>query len=286
VPNPTTSTQYIPEFDVDKPAWLALGSMLTTIPASQLSMYYKNQPDIFVDLANLPALQPSTKTDSSTPFAANTPTGSNNYTYKINEKFGAPFFVGSLFKYIPQTQNPFGKYLAYQQNPGEVYISLVSGGLTPPPSVEQPNPDYLPQVRRLAAIQTGGVYALQNIFNRSMPIEDAGSNPLVQTLQGYPDANHIPKTPRDLEKFMATRRLDPQSGWYQHLQQASPMELQREQIYLQAEMLYELYQVHQTEEQNQMLLALSLLSQNYNNRITLNQQQQIAASSKTLPTTK
>lgn len=269
------ATVYHPNFAASEPLYLALGSMLTTIPGSKIDSYYQGLPSkAFVDLSDLSSLQPAMNNQLT---FANTPNQTNN-VYNIDSLFAAPYSAGSLFHYVPANllaNSPFKQYLAYQQNPGEVYISLVSGALTPPPATEQSNSAYLPQIRRIAAAQTAGVYALQEIFNRSKPVDS--SNTLLQQLgKNLPDNNHQPKNEREIEKFMATRRLDPQNGWYQHLQQASPVELQREQLYLQAEMLYELQQVHETEEKNEMLLAINLLTQNYNNRMTLNTQQQVA----------
>lgn len=174
---------------------------------------------------------------------------------------------------------PSSQSVNSSQNPAEVYIALVGGALTPVVTPPSPAADFPVQIRRIAAIQTAGVNALQEIFNRSKPvISDTDAANLKETLNKLGDTSlkDNPVTPRDFERIMATHRLDPNNGWYAHLQQASPTELQREQLYLQAEMLYELYQIRQEEEQNKMLLAVSLLSQNYNARTGLNQQSQVA----------
>ncbi|MCD6047403.1 MAG: hypothetical protein K0S08_1050 [Gammaproteobacteria bacterium] len=269
----TPATVYRPNIVGSQPTFLTLGTMLTTIPESKITSFYQGYPDnTFVDLSDLNKLQPSINNQLT---FANTPSQNAN-VYTIDKVFAAPYNAASLFNYLkPDANSPFKNYLAYQQNPAQVYISLVSGALTPAPTPDATDDAYLAQVRRIAAAQTAGVYALQKIFERSKPIDQ--NDAIMQQLGKNMPASATPQSPREIEKFMATRRLDPQSGWYQHLQQASPVELQREQLYLQAEMLYELHQIHETEERNQLLLAINLLTQNYTNRLNLNTQQKIAA---------
>ncbi|MFX9042601.1 hypothetical protein ABTN45_19170, partial [Acinetobacter baumannii] len=84
------------------------------------------------------------------------------------------------------------------------------------------------------ALQTAGVSALQNIYDRSKPLDGFDNSVLTQLNKNFPSNDQpLPNSKRALEKFMATRRLDPKSGWFQHVQQASPVELQREALYMQ-----------------------------------------------------
>jgi hypothetical protein len=268
----TPATIYRPNIVGSQPTFVTLGTMLTTIPESKIASFYQGYPDnTFVDLSDLSKLQPTMNNQLT--FANTSSQNSNVYT--IDKTFAAPYNAASLFNYLkPDSNSPFKNYLAYQQNPAQVYISLVSGALTPAPTPDATDGAYLAQIRRIAAAQTAGVYALQKIFERSKPIDQ--NDAIMQQLGKNMPSSATPQSPREIEKFMATRRLDPQSGWYQHLQQASPVELQREQLYLQAEMLYELHQIHETEERNQLLLAINLLTQNYTNRLNLNTQQKIS----------
>jgi hypothetical protein len=109
-------------------------------------------------------------------------------------------------------------------------------------------------------------------------LNDSDADSMKNTLKTLGDSSitSSPTSKRDFEDIMATHRLDPNNGWFNHVQQATPLDLQRQQLYLQAEMLYELHQIHKEEENNKMLLALSLLSQNYQNRSILNVQSKMS----------
>ncbi len=270
----TPSTQAKPNAFGRTPTEILIGSMMFNLTNNQITAYLTQADSAF---------QPAPLT-SGTSFnnnsIGNTPHGTT-FDYMISDQFAAPYNAASLFQYVPasKTDSSGSKsnvLSAYAKNPAEVYMALVSGALTPVAFPDNPTSDFMMRLRRLIANQTAGVYALQNIFARTQPLNHFDANILKQINSNFPDASKAaPTNARELEKFMATRRLDPASGWYQHLQAASPTELQREQLYLEAEMLYELQQIHESEEQNQLLLAVNLLSQNYTSRVTLNQAQQL-----------
>ena len=259
--NATTSSQSSPNVYAETPVGVLVGSMLMGLPKAQLTGYLRHTDSAF----QAPPLTNSTSFNNNS--IANTGPA-NSYDYVITSDFAAPYSATSLFHYAPSQTTASETPDAYKKNPAEVYIALTSGALTPLVYPDNPAPDFTLQVRRFIAAQSAGVYALQQIFDRSKPLNGFDASVLKQLNNNFPDSKQTPPptNARELEKFMATRRLDPASGWYQHLQQATPVELQREQLYLQAETLYELQKIHETEEQNKMLLAVSLLAQNYSNQ--------------------
>lgn len=265
--NAPTSSQYSPNIYADSSIGILTGSMLMGLPKAQLTRYLRHTDAAF----QAPQLTNATSFNNNSVANIN---GGNSYDYIITSDFSAPYNPRSLFHYVSSSNQTTASSTppAYQKNPAEVYMALTSGALTPLPYPDNPTADFTLQMRRFIASQNAGIYALQQIFERSKPLNGFNANVLKQLNSNFPDSKQAqPNSARDLEKFMASRRLDPASGWYQHLQQATPTELQREQLYLQAETLYELQKIHETEEQNQMLLAVMLLSQNYNSQ-TLNAQ--------------
>lgn len=254
--NAATSTQFL------------LGTMLQSNPSeNEIKGYSDGIADIFkkMDSAALPPISSSSSYNS----VANVG-NPNSLTATINQVYANPYDSSSLFHYVPS---------AGATNPAQIYIALVDGSLTPVPLPSTVSDDFSMQLRRIAATQTAGINALQEIFDRSKPVlTDNEADSMKNTLKSLGD-NSItaaPTSPRDFEKMMATHRMDPNNGWFAHVEQATPVELQRQALYLQAEMLYEMYQVHKEEEQNKMLLAVSLLAQNYQNRGVLNLQSKMS----------
>jgi len=261
---------------------LTVGSMLLNIPANQINNYLQQEDAAF----EAPTTTSGTPLNGNSSIANISDPKTNINT--ITQSFAAPYEASSLFHYTLPPSNPNNNNpAAYTANPGQVYMSLVSGALSPTPSPDSNSmtATYMIKLRQIAAAQTAGVYALQQIYDRSMPLKGIDgtrlNNMMQNDLKWAAGSNNkpvpTPNNQRDFDELMATRRLDPNSGWYQHIQAASPVELQREQLYLQAEMLYEMHQIEVNEEQNKLLLAINLLMQNYNNRATLNQSQQAAS---------
>lgn len=276
-----------PNIIATTPTQLLVGSMLTGIPGDSSIASYLQQMDSAFESQNISS---NTSFNNASSIVDNY--NQNTATYTMTPNFILPYDASSLFHYQASSGGQKNDPIAYQVNPAEVYMSLVSGILTPqaaPENMTEADREvYNIKLRRIVATQTAGLHALEKIYKRSMPLSGFDTL-LLQSLNNQTPATNPKEMPappnamsaRDLEKFMATRRLDPKSGWYKHLQESSPVELQREQLYLQAEMLYELYQVHQTEEENQLLLAVNLLSSNLNTGAQLGQQAKVSTASKT-----
>jgi hypothetical protein len=106
---------------------------------------------------------------------------------------------------------------------------------------------YLLGIDSLGSLLSIGLYDIQSIMGSRL------NNPLTGTSAAYAD------------KMMATRRLfntspttdgtTPTNSWINDMQQASPLVLQRELVYLLAEMNYQLYQMRMMDEKILLTLA-------------------------------
>lgn len=174
----------------------------------------------------------------------------------------------------------------YSQSNVQKYLALVEGSAAPVQGMLTLNNfnnnttnfnNYQLLVNREAAVQTAATDILQKIALSNAPMTGTTTASLGQD---FVNTGMIPSV-NNVERFMASRRLDPQTQWPYRVAQASSLELQRESLYLQAESLYELYQLHQTEQQNSLLLAMLLLEQTRSSIAMINQQSQITASQST-----
>ena len=267
----TSSNSDLPTLSAETHAQLVLGTMLQTKPIEREIQGYSDSVKAVFDLMDKAALPPIT---SSSSYNSVGNMGSNTLTASITQAYANPYDSQSLFNYISPNHSS-------TSNPASMYISLVDGALTPVPLPSSTGDDFNMQLRRIAAIQTAGVNALQQIFDRSKPVfNSTDADNMKNTLKALGDTSIMdsPKSQRNFEEIMATHRLNPNNTWYSHLQQANPVELQRQQLYLQAEMLYEMHQLRKEEEQNKLLLAINLLAQNYQSRQLLNVQSKMSAS--------
>jgi len=113
-------------------------------------------------------------------------------------------------------------------------------------------PLYMATLRSYAAMQAIGVGNLYHIYAERMPLNQSGNDPALidPALRGlgygaiaqlpansptFPSASEI-----EIDQHSATRRLSDPS-WRAGVQSATPMVLMREQLYLMAEIRYEMY---------------------------------------------
>jgi hypothetical protein len=266
-----SANQDLPFILAGTPAQYYLGRMLpsqNTPTDSEIDAYAGSTEKVFAAMDSA-ALPPVSSSSSSYNSVGNV--GNSSFVKTINQTYAAPYDSSSLFHYVPAPQ----PNLAGAQNPAEIYTALTSGALTPVSIPSGSSDDFRMQVRRIAAIQTAGTNALQQIFDRSQPVlNTADADSMKNTLKTLGDSSidNSPTSERDFEEIMATHRLNPNNSWLSHVQQASPVELQRQALFLQAEELYELHQMRKEDEQIKMLLAVNLLSQNYQARQMLNVQ--------------
>lgn len=271
-PGADTASSDMPNINATTATQFLLGTLLQSTPTQdEIKGYSDTLSGVFksMDSAALPPISSASSYNS----VANVG-NANSLTATINQAYANPYDSSSLFNYVPAAAHS-------SANPAQIYISLVDGSLTPVPLPTTATDDFSMQLRRIAAIQTAGVNALQSIFDRSKPVlNDNDASSMQSTLKALGDnsLSTAPTSKRDFEKIMATHRLDPNNQWFVHVQQASPEELQRQQLYVQAEMLYELHEIRKEEEQNKMLLAIALLAQGYQSRTVLNLQSQMSPS--------
>lgn len=176
--------------------------------------------------------------------------------------------------------------VTYLASNAQKYLALISGSAAPVGSMLLPTDftgsnsvqnyaNYNLMVAREAAVQSAGVAALQEFAADNVPLTNT---PAASLGTHFVNTGLIP-TQNTITHFMATRRMDPANGWYYRIQQASPIELQRESLYLQAESLYELEKVRQQTQKDNLLLSLLLIEQS---RVTVgmaNMQAKMSAAS-------
>jgi hypothetical protein len=170
-----------------------------------------------------------------------------------------------------------------QGSNAQQYLALVTGSIAPVtgmllstqfggPNATQNFQAYQLMVAREAAVQTAAAEVLQQYAMSNAPLSISASalGDVFVNTKMVPSINNI-------ERFMSSRRLNPNSGWYYRVAQGSSLELQRESLYLQAESLYEMNQVHQALQQQTLLLSMALIEQTRGNINMLNQGNQITA---------
>ena len=160
----------------------------------------------------------------------------------------------------------------YSAEKMQQYLSVVTGTSVPmslmlptdftgDDAVQNYN-DYKLAVAREASVQSAAINVLQAFVKNNIPLTNT---PAASLGPHFVNTGMIP-TQNNIMQFMATRRLDPVNGWYARIQQASPIELQRESLYLQAEALKEADDIRQLEQKNSLMLALQLIE---NSRIAV-----------------
>lgn len=226
--------------------------------------------------------------------AASTPsgiytTGSNGNLLTGNMSALAAYNAQTIM--YPNVNNY--KSIATSQAQGskvQQYLGLVTGSTAPPTgmllstqfgganAVQNFN-TYQLMVTREAAVQTAAAEVLQQfaLNNAPLSIEASALGDAFVSTKMVPSINTV-------EQFMASRRLNPNSGWYYRVAQGSSLELQRESLYLQAENLYEMNQVHQELQKQSMLLSMMLIEQTRSSIGMLNQSSQVIAAQTGTPT--
>lgn len=140
---------------------------------------------------------------------------------------------------------------------------------------------YLLTLRQILANYSVGMNNLYYLYNerKAEPTDDILGNPSsgTQTI----DKSLLPKSlqtnasPLAIEKWMATRRLttypDKSHDWFQQIEHATPATLQRETVFLLAEIRYEMFQQRMLQER--MLATLSVQQLQSANLQQLNLQQ-------------
>lgn len=219
--------------------------------------------------------------------AASTPsgiymTGSNSNLLTGNMSALAAYNAQTIM--YPNVNNY--KSIATSQAQGskvQQYLGLVTGSTAPPSGMmvstqfggsnaTQNFNTYQLMVTREAAVQTAAAEVLQQfaLNNAPLSIEASALGDAFVSTKMVPSINTV-------EQFMASRRLSPNSGWYYRVAQGSALELQRESLYLQAENLYEMNQVHQELQKQSMLLSMMLIEQTRSSISMLNQANQVTA---------
>ena len=100
---------------------------------------------------------------------------------------------------------------------------------------------YLLNLRSYAALMSVGLNNLLHIFQQRVPVNGLG------TKAGMSQAN---VSPRALEKYMANYRLD--KSWHQRMEKETPFAVQKQMLFLLAEMNQQLFKERQ---QNERIIA-------------------------------
>lgn len=147
------------------------------------------------------------------------------------------------------------------------YIGLVIGDAVPPTMLTSSTftggngptnyASYMLNLAREASVQSAAVAPLLKIAEANVPLT---GTPAAQLGTNFVNSGQTP-TQNTITHWMATRRLNPANGWMYRIQQATPIELQRESLYMQAESLYELEQIRQQTQTADMLQAMALIEQ-------------------------
>jgi hypothetical protein len=104
---------------------------------------------------------------------------------------------------------------------------------------------YLATLRTLTAVSSVGISNLYYLYAERVPIKMDNPNP------NDTNQKQIEKSPLQMEQEMATRRLR-DASWFAKMEAASPATIQREMLYLLAEIRFELFQNRMV---NERLLA-------------------------------
>jgi hypothetical protein len=122
---------------------------------------------------------------------------------------------------------------------------------------------YLLAIRSYAAAQSVGLSNLYQLYAERMKVQGLGK---AAGLEG--DAN-ADASPLQVAEYAAKRRLT-SKDWYQKMEQASPVSIQRETLYVLAEMRWELFQSRlATERLNAALSTLQLQTNASNAKFNL-----------------
>ncbi len=172
----------------------------------------------------------------------------------------------------------------YNATACQQYIALVIGDAVPPTMLTSSSftggsgptnyATYQLNLAREASVQSAAVVPLLKIAAANVPLT---GTPAAQLGANFVNTGQTP-TQNTITHWMATRRLNPANGWMYRIQQASPIELQRESLYLQAESLYELEQIRQQTQTADMLQSMVLIEQSRSSVAMITQQAQMTAS--------
>ncbi len=147
-----------------------------------------------------------------------------------------------------------------QKESAQQYVTLLAGGDAPIEPIPRkllakktgPMKAYLAAIASYAAVQSVGMNTFLNLIAERTQQKDLGLYAGVKTMNGQPVLN---ASPLQVDTYNARRRIT-QPSWYNHVETASSSELQRENIYLLAEMRYEMYQNRMQLERLNATLAL------------------------------
>lgn len=280
---PTPSSQPIPTLI---PSNLAAKSLVTLTAASPVvqtvgTIISTQIPGTSVDTSAAQLPQVVTTTTSINPYTVSGGTV-NSQSLEPGQEAINPSSVAMLD--VSNLKNPSNNMTAAQQ-----LIGLLSGTYDPQPVFTQNEQKqtvaaqtpadsysyYIFSLNRLAAISGAVTATLNDILKRNSatisPSQAGLGSDFSQWLQiNHPDMVSAQNVSRAvIEEYIATRRLNP--NWYTALQGASSIKLQREQLYLEADMLHEIYMMRQQQEQTNLLLTLSLAAQTASSKESLYQ---------------
>lgn len=199
--------------------------------------------------------------------------------------------VTQLPLYSSFSLNSLTGSLAYSDHgvAAQNFITLVSGLGNPMPVVDfskvtaatlpniKANPtinNYLAKIWNYTAQQAAGLNAFYQAYAERLPSSNqALANAVVlppgSSLNGLP-AN---PSPLQVEHFLATRRIE-DPNWYVNMSTASPIEVQRQTLYLLAEIRAEMFKQSEETKNTNRLLSLLILQNVNNSRMQLSMPQQ------------
>ena len=123
--------------------------------------------------------------------------------------------------------------------------------------------DYRVDMRSLAAVRSIALNNLYYLLAERMPQDTLG------TQAGLTEASGSQK---QIENYLATRRIHSKQ-WYEAMATASPTTLQRENLFVLAEMEQQLYQLHQDNERVLATLSAMLLQNTQMNSLMMQQKE-------------
>jgi hypothetical protein len=158
----------------------------------------------------------------------------------------ADFNMGSLIAPTAYDQNGqytadyFNKFMAYINTPlTTINWNSLSTSQKNDVLGDANGQKYRTTLRSLVAARSVAMDNLYNIYSERLPVANLG------TQTGIPNTQDA--SPLQVQEYVATRRTNSQD-WYNDMAQASPATVQREQLFVLAEMERQLYQLHRDNE--------------------------------------
>ncbi len=119
--------------------------------------------------------------------------------------------------------------------------------------------DKLLDLRTMVASYSMGLYALNKVYANRLPTIPNSITENNVTKKLVPTVSSHTVSPLQIEEYMASRRIN-DTTWRNAIEKATPVNLQREIVYLLADQLYESYKIHRELEQANALSASAQLT--------------------------